>query len=358
MKEKNKFKHIDPNIVDHYLDGKGNSEELQQIADWFSNMLANDELRKYSYERWTRNSENIADGDYDEIRLQDRIHHILRLEESKASKTDRSKEKILRFIQRAAAVLIIPLAIFSILNLGGNLGIKRNQPKAVIYAPPGARTNFTLPDGSEGWLNVGSSLSFPATFSGKRRTVSLVGEAYFNVKSNPKKPFVVETEGLKVKVHGTKFNLMAYPDEDIVEVSLETGKVEVIDEVKPGLEKSLGDLAPGEIGVFWKESNIFRIEPAKIASHTAWKEGKLVLNNEPMEQVVNKLNRWYNVKIILMDDRLKDYTYRATFVDEKLDEVLKIFSLTSPIVYKELEREKSADGTYKKRIIEFYYNPK
>lgn len=358
MTGKHKFKYIDPLFVKHYLESEGNKAEKHQIAAWFADLLANRELRKFTNKRWTDISENLVGEDYDEGRINDRIHHILRLEEAAAIKKDRVKVKILRFCQRAAAVLILPLALFALLNLEGNLGSKKSDSRAMIYAPPGARTNFTLPDGSEGWLNVGSYLSFPAKFSGKRRTVNLVGEAYFDIQSDPKKPFIIETDGIKVKVHGTTFNVMAYPDEDIVEVTLETGKVEVLDDGKAGQEESLGTLTPGDIGVFWKESNIFRIAPAKVESHTSWKEGKLVLNNDTMEQVVRKLNRWYNVEIILMDDYLKSFTYRATFVDEKLDEVLNIFSLTSPIVYKELDREKSIDGTYKKRIIEFYYDPK
>lgn len=357
MTENHRFKYIDPLVVRRYLESRGNKEDQHQIAAWFADLLANRELREFTNKQWADISENLAEEDYDEDRIHDRIHHILRSEEAAAIKKARVKVKILRFCQRAAAVLIIPLALFAILNLEGNLGSKLSDSRAMIYAPPGARTNFTLPDGSEGWLNVGSYLSFPVKFSGKRRTVNLVGEAYFDIKSNPKKPFIVETDGIKVKVHGTTFNVMAYPDEGIVEVTLETGKIEILDDSKSGQEESLGKLIPGESCVFWKETNILKIAPVKIDNHTSWKEGKLVLNNVTMEQVVRKLNRWYNVEILLMDDHLKSYTYRATFVDEKLDEVLNIFSLTSPIVYKELERKKSADGTYGKRTVEFYYKP-
>ncbi|MDF1573487.1 MAG: DUF4974 domain-containing protein [Bacteroidales bacterium] len=356
MTGKHKYKYIDPQIVRNYLESEGNKAGQHQIAKWFSDMLANEELRDFTSKQWAKLSENSVRKDYDEDRIHDRIHHLLRLEEAAAIKKDRVK--ILRFCQRAAAVLIIPLALFALLNLDGSLGSQQNNSGAMICAPPGARTNFTLPDGSEGWLNVGSYLSFPAKFTGKRRTVKLVGEAYFDVKSNPKKPFIVESEGINVKVHGTTFNIMAYPEETTIEVSLESGKIEVLNKRNCRSEESLGLLAPGEVGVYLKESNFFKIDKEKIDSHTAWKEGKLVLDNEPMDQVVRKLNRWYNVEIILKDSQLKDFAYHATFVDEKLDEVLEIFSLTSPISYKKLNREKYADGTYKKRVIELYYDPK
>ena len=81
----------------------------------------------------------------------------------------------------------------------------------------------------------------------------------------------------------------------------------------------------------------------------------MVFRNEPMPHVVRKINRWYNMNIIIGDRRLENYTIRATFIDEKVDEVLKIFQHISPIIYKELGRESHSDGTYGKRTFELYY---
>jgi len=83
----------------------------------------------------------------------------------------------------------------------------------------------------------------------------------------------------------------------------------------------------------------------------------LVFRNEPMENVVKKMNRWYNVNIVIKDNRLKDYNYTATFSDEKLDEVLKIFQHTSPIIVEAVGREMEPDGTYSKRTIELSFYP-
>ena len=115
-------------------------------------------------------------------------------------------------------------------------------------------------------------------------------------------------------------------------------------------------MSPGVRGVFIKGTDIFNLNRVEADLYTSWKEGKLVLRNEPMDEVVKKMNRWYNVNIIIRDHRLESYVYRATFVDETLDEVLKIFQRTSPIVTKEMGREKLPDGTYGKRTIELYYS--
>ena len=94
-------------------------------------------------------------------------------------------------------------------------------------------------------LNGGSSLKFPTQFTGKVRDVKLTGEAYFEVVSNHKKPFIVSTENIDVKVTGTSFNVMAYADEQITEVTLKNGKVEVFKK-KDDIIKSMGLLKPNE----------------------------------------------------------------------------------------------------------------
>ena len=125
-----------------------------------------------------------------------------------------------------------------------------------------------------------------------------------------------------------------------------------------GNEISFGKMNPGEKADIINGSNEFSKYSVQANQYTSWKDGKLVLRNEPMTKVVQRINRWYNVNIILSDIELESYTYRATFVDENLDEVLKIFKNTSPINYKELGRNKLTDGSYGKRTIELFCSTK
>ena len=352
---KDKSKQIDSNFLKSYLEGKGSREEQLKIAGWFADIWANEELRKITRDRWYNIPEDIKIPGFDQERIQDRIHHILRLEEAASNNRDRVKIKLIRMITRVAAILFIPLALYALFNWRGTFNGEQAIASAEIHSPRGARTSFILPDGSAGWLNGGSTLSFPSKFTNKNRTVELNGEAYFNILENKEKPFVVATHGLKVKAFGTSFNIMAYPEENTVEVTLETGEIEVYSEDEIGREKSLGIMTPGKRGVLLKGTSFYKMDSVNVDQYTSWKEGKLVLRNDPMTQVVRKMNRWYNVNIIIRDSRLETYTYRATFMDEKLDEVLKIFQHTSPIVFKEIGREKHPDGTYGKRTIEMYY---
>lgn len=353
-KEKNIFSHIDTSLAKSYLESKESTEDQIHIEEWFSDIRANEELRTFSRSWWNESPQESSLSGYDEQRVQDRIHHIIRLEEAAAHK-DRKPSVLIRFITRAAAVLFIPLALFTLLNWGNNRESYVSVSRAEIVSPLGARTKFVLPDGSTGWLNGGSTLSFPSVFKGNSRTVELIGEGYFDVKKNPKKPFTVLTNEVQVRAYGTSFNVMAYPNERYLEVTLESGDVEILGQSHYNNARSYGHMVPGERGVLVKHTNEFQKEKVNVDIYTSWKEGKLVFRNENMVQVVNKLSRWYNVDIRIMDECLKSYIYRATFEDEKLDEVLKILQVTSPIESKELERIKRTDDTYGRRTFELYY---
>ena len=357
--EKDKFKQVDARLVQRYLEGGGSEKEKLQIEEWFSDLRANEELRKFSKIRWEdlpKEPKETTLSGYDEERVHDRIHHILRLEEAAAFHKARTRSMLIRFFTRAAAVLFIPITLFALYNWRGNIAGSQSVSRAEIFSPFGARTNFVLPDGSSGWLNGGSTLSFPTQFKGKSRNVELTGEAYFDVQTNPKKPFTVIADEMKVRAYGTSFNVMAYPDDKTMEVTLETGVVEVFGKDRFNNEKSMGLMAPGERGVLIQGTGYFKKDSVNVDQYTSWKEGRLVLRNKPMSQVVSKLNRWYNVNIVISDSRLESYTYRATFEDEKLDEVLKILTSTSPIVCKEVGRKRYPDGTYGKRTIELHYH--
>ncbi|MFH0758090.1 MAG: FecR domain-containing protein, partial [Bacteroidota bacterium] len=319
---------IDKQLLYSYLDGKGDTEERQNISDWFSGLLTNEELRKVSHERWDLIPGDIPVPGYNEDAVHDRIHHLIRLEEARAYHKNRTRIKLIRFFTRVAAIFFIPLVLFTVLNWENSFEGKKAVSDTEIYSPLSTRSSFILPDGSAGWLNGGSYLSFPTRFKGKNRNVRLSGEAYFRVKSSSRKPFIVITDEMRIKVYGTSFNVMAYPDEESIEVTLESGKVELLGSNGKENKRSMGILTPGERGILLRGTHVFRKESVRVDQFTAWKEGRLMFRNEPMDQVIRKMNRWYNVNIIIRDKRLESYNYRATFMDEQLDEVLKIFQRT------------------------------
>jgi transmembrane sensor len=196
-------------------------------------------------------------------------------------------------------------------------------------------------------LNSGSMLSYSLPFSHNRK-VKIEGEGWFEVKHDEDHPFEINTGNSTVKVLGTKFNVSAYQSENYVEVVLQNGKVEFQD--NEDHEKMM--LFPSERLVF--QNGIIRKSVTDPAKYTSWTEGKLVFKGDPMTEVARRIERWYNVKVELGDKELEKYSFRATFQDDKLEDVLRFLSLTSPITYSIIPRKLLDDGTFEKEIITIY----
>jgi len=344
---------IDIKILMRYLKGKATSEDSAIVRRWFANSDFEHELNEKSFLFWDETPLEPDIKGYSDAHILDQIHHKIRLEEAIFLTKPEPKIRFINYLTRIAAILAIPLLITSLFFLSQNRLFRDAVSWAEIHAPYGTRTDFHLPDGSTGRLNGGSSLKYPTQFIGKSRDVELTGEAYFDVTSNPKKPFVVSTENIDVKVFGTSFNVMAYSDEAITEVTLEKGKVEVFKKTDD-IIKSIGILEPNESCIYNSLSDSGHILTVNTSVHLSWLDGKLTFKYESFEEVVRKINRWYNVNIIIKDEMLRSYIYYGTFQDETLDEVLKLIQFTAPIRYRDIAREKKQDGTFEKRKIEIY----
>ena len=352
-----KKENIDINILMRYLKEKATSEDSNIVKQWLSNSDLEHELYEKSLCFWDETPLEPNIKGYSHAHILDQIHHKIKIEEAVFLNKTKPKIRFINYLTRIAAILFIPLLVASLLYYIKNISNENLQSYSEIYAPYGTRTNFYLPDGSTGRLNGGSSLRFPTQFGGKVRDVKLTGEAYFDVISNPRKPFVVSTENIDVKVYGTTFNVMAYADEQTTEVTLERGKVEVFKKTN-NIIKSIGILEPNESCIYNSLSDSSKILAVNSAENLSWLDGKLTFKYESFEEVVRKINRWYNVNIVIKDELLETYIYYGTFQDETLEEVLKLLEFTAPLRYKVFERERKPDGTFEKRKIEIYLNKK
>jgi ferric-dicitrate binding protein FerR (iron transport regulator) len=184
--------------------------------------------------------------------------------------------------------------------------------------------------------------------------VKLSGEAYFDVVSNRKKPFIVSTDHLEVNVTGTSFNVIAYPDEETSEVTLERGQIEVFKKTN-NLNNIIAVLKPNESFIYNYKTEMSMIMPINTSEKLAWLKGNLTFKFESFADVIQKINRKYNVNIIIKDEILKNHTYYGTFKDETLEEVLNLLKYTAPIRYKDIERKRKEDGTFEKRTVEIYF---
>jgi len=172
-----------------------------------------------------------------------------------------------------------------------------------LVIPYGNRSVITLSDGSCVWVNAGSRLIYPSKFVDKTREVFLTGEAFFDIEKNEDHPFVVKTVDAKIEVLGTRFNVLAYPEDYSIQTVLVEGSVE-IKKIKGGLfEKGLR-LSPGELGYFNKKTHETRIYKVDVEPYILWTEGLFSFSNTDLSRVVKKLERYYNVRI-QFDDPFK-----------------------------------------------------
>ena len=244
------------------------------------------------------------------------------------------KSQLITYFKWIAAASIIAIVFLSGLGLGGFFNHTNPVQMVRIIAPEGSKTQIVLPDSTHVWLNSGTELQYPSDFTVQNRRVSMKGECFFDVTKDPDHPFLVDGSNIRVKVFGTRFNI----NEDIflhgIEVSLISGKVEVYNQK----DELLSKLNPGEQLVY--KDGLSKValaqNPEALAS---WINNILIFNNQPFDEVINYLEKWYGVTITLDNALRYDYNYTFKVKTESLREVLELISFITPIEYK-IEGEK------------------
>lgn len=354
MKQVSTYHEVDLQLLKRYFNDTCTKSEEKMLIEWFRNPDYEKALLYKIKEHWEEFDE-IGKAEFNSERILDKIHHKMHLDDWKKSQEISGFRKFFKVYSKIAAAILLPLLILGGAYFSkGNIIKADNVSYAEVYSPPGARTHFHLPDGSSGWLNSGSTLRFPAQFTGSTREVSLLGEGYFDVSHNPENPFVISTGQSEVHALGTSFNVMAWQDESQITVTMESGLTVVYGLDKKKNKTKISELRKGEQLVYSTRDHSCLKKDVNSESFTSWKDGKLIFRNEPMDEVLKKIGRWYNVHFIVDNREIDGYRYRATFKDETLDEVLKLLEHTSPIGYEELEREILSDGTYSRKRIRLF----
>jgi len=231
----------------------------------------------------------------------------------------------------AAVVLAFVLGGVSFYFINDRMD-QRNQDQYVVYVPYGSRTRVVLPDKSVVWLNSGSTLRYAQNFGKKSRQVSLVGEGYFEVARDAKKPFTVKMNEASVKVLGTGFNIRAYPDEQQLNVTLVHGSVQLTESSQPN--KGL-ILKPNQIAVVDKASHQMTVKQANASSCCSWTKGEIDFDEVPFGQIVQQLERDFNVQIEVLDPRLNSSYFYGKFKNaQSIQEILEIMTCNNEFHYK------------------------
>ena len=208
---------------------------------------------------------------------------------------------------------------------GLNYTTAKVQGEGMIYntmrIPVGGFYQLALSDGSKVWLNSMTEFRFPVAFTGEERKVYLTGEAYFEVAPNSKHTVIVVTEeGMEVKVYGTEFNMNTY-QHGVVQTVLVSGKVGI--RVNATGKEVM--LAPRQMAEYSEKTGMVRVEDTDPYRYIAWKDGEFVFERETIEEIMERLGRWYDVKVFYENESLKQKRFTGVISRyEDIEQVLRL----------------------------------
>jgi ferric-dicitrate binding protein FerR (iron transport regulator) len=353
-------------LIDKYLNNRCTEDELKEVLAWFESSGDQEEAREYFRHFWESLKDDPIPLETDYNKILDAVHHRINLQKQGDSpvpglSVSRSglRDVFIRQFRNAAAILLVPVLGLSIYFFSMYNSVRSDRSASgnsfnEVFSSVDAITKVLLPDSSVVWLNHSSSLRYPVEFGRKERNVELKGEGYFEVASNPGKPFMVKADNISVVALGTTFNIMAYPGDNRIETSLIEGRVEL--RVTSGKEGSaVLRMNPEDMIVYTRDNGEMTRLRINDDRYFSWKDGKLVFTAEPLSEVVKKLNRWFNADIEILDPRVKDLTLTATFINESLTQVLDLISMVSPVKYTVSGRDVSSNGTFTRREVTISY---
>ncbi|RKD92745.1 FecR family protein [Mangrovibacterium diazotrophicum] len=314
------------------LQGEASKDEVSQVEAWIDTDPENFKHYEEIRDAWFAAGQ-LADSKH--LNIEQRYSALQnRIQNSPAQKSKTIPIKRIPEWIKIAAVFVLAFLLGAVwMSNRGQLGFQSEVAHYEIEAPYGAKLNMNLGDGTKVWLNAGSKLTYSSTFNSKDRDIQLTGEGYFEVAKNTDLPFVVKAGDVKVKAVGTAFNVKAYADENLLETTLVEGKVDV---------SEFGDhvvLQPNQKITINLGSSLNNNMSYKIADnvntelYTSWRGKRWIFERENMLDFAKTLERRYDVKITIADERLKSYKISGSIEQQTLGQLLQAVQLTIPLNY-------------------------
>ena len=196
-----------------------------------------------------------------------------------------------------------------------------------ILVPYGKRTDVVLSDGTHVWINSGSRLVYPAIFKGNNREVYLEGEAIFDVAHNAEKPFKVLSKSQEIEVLGTIFNVSAYPEDEQMNTVLKSGSIQL---TYNGNRKNSFKITPGTLSSYNNKTSEIKKSKVNVNDYFGWRDGYLSLKQQPLDYIVARLSRYYNVEIAIFDENLSRDTFSGKLdLKEDIHKVIETIRMTT-----------------------------
>ena len=353
-------------LIARKLSGEATEAELEELHAYLqengNDQYVYDILSSY----WQQHPDLHQTAMHEEEESFQRILHATAAPEiTPVATTPESPRKVIplrRWLSYAAVMIVLAGSAFVIYwyntDRPGTSADVVNSPQSMseVVAKSGSRSKLVLPDGSQVWLNAESRLTYQHDFNTNRREVNLEGEAFFDVAHDKQRPFIVHTSGIDIKVLGTAFNVKSYASDETIETTLLRGSIEVVRKNDPSAPKVI--LRSHEKLVFKKESltadaistsksvspdklqgpvisvtMLPQNRPDSIMKETSWLYNKLNFDGDSFEELAAKMERWYDVKITIHNDKLKRYRLKGSFDNETIRQALEALKVITPFEY-------------------------
>jgi ferric-dicitrate binding protein FerR (iron transport regulator) len=310
-------------LLGKYLTGKETQKESEYFNEWLNKDIQNRKLFN------SINKETEIAGSMEQYESIDKDRAWERY--ISGVKNLALEKSLFRWKIAASILLVAALAgmLFYYLETSPKIFGDKDMMSTQIATEYGQSSKISLPDGSVVWLNSGTKLSYDNQFAIRNRDIIMTGQAFFQISRNENLPLVVSCNDLKVKVTGTKFDVSAYSDENEVSVVLESGSVLLA----LGGDNYAQQLKPGQMAEYNKQSKklvINNIDPQK---SSVWRNGILVFENDPMDEVIRKLERRYNIDIVVSDPAVYNSIFTATIKNQSLEEIFKSIKFSCSVNY-------------------------
>ncbi len=327
-------------LLIRHIAGYADSKESESVAEWLALSEKNREYYAELKNLWIK--ETMPQDVASEAELESFYKRMHRNKKGRGRKV--SLHVIVAYSIAAAAVMFAAYVLLP-RSKSSNIGIEElvrvqlaDAPKEyvhTIFTEKGVKAQTVLPDGSTVLLNSDSKISYPDKFIGDTREIVFSGEGYFNVVSDTLKPMIIKTgQGVEVLVRGTEFNLRTF-DSSRVETTLYSGKITLITDsgdkshsyidVLPNTKTCVSDKGVVTKKIMDKITNV---------STKAWTDGRIIFDNTPLHKVIEELERWHGVKIIVTDKSILKYKITADFNSESIVQIAELIKLSARIDYR------------------------
>jgi ferric-dicitrate binding protein FerR (iron transport regulator) len=349
-------------LISGYLKGELDPEEVKELMSWIKSDPSNKRKFDEYCEIWITARSGVKHPEYN-------FHEGFWKFKQQIGMTDQasvnsSKKRLYFNFLKYAAVFILAASLSGLLfyYLGKNNARSQYNSVNELIVPMGSSAKFNLSDGTTVTLNAGSRLTYDNCFGLDDRSVTLEGEAFFNVAKESDKPFIVRTSHINIKALGTAFNVKAYSSDKTIETTLVEGSVKIegisaegssevtvlkpnqkltfykedltiVDETAVKEDKQEKNVQPEQV---LKPASIPRVitENVNVEPVISWKENKWIFEKQSLEQIAIELERKYDVRIIFESERLKYYRFTGIILAEPIEQVLEVMSITAPINFR------------------------